>query len=154
LLFVSRYPLSPWTIYNGTLIISGDANLGSTAGALTFASDGVTPNAPRVLQVTSSFMTDRPVILNAAGTIDTQGNTLTLDGVTSGTAAGSLTKAGTGTLILNGLNTLEVDGSIASSSLTTVSAGILIGTSTVGNTIIAAGGVFAPGSAVLAFVEA
>ena len=96
---------TPWTIYNGTLIISEDANLGNTASAMTFASDGVTPNAPRALQVTSSFTTDRAVVLNAAGTIDTQDNTLRLDGIVSGTAQGSLTKAGTGTLILNGLNT-------------------------------------------------
>src|ERR1700726_4934602 len=80
----------------------------------------------------------------------------TFSGTISGT--GSLTKIGSGTLMLTGINTysgrravnggtLEVDGSIASSSLTTVnSGGTLTGIGTVGNLTIAGGGIFAPGS--------
>jgi autotransporter-associated beta strand protein len=71
---------------------------------------------------------------------------------------GSLEKVGGGTFVLSGTNSytgpttvnggiLEVDGSIASSSLTTVNANAaLIGTGTVGNTTIAGGGVFMPGN--------
>jgi autotransporter-associated beta strand protein/probable HAF family extracellular repeat protein len=71
---------------------------------------------------------------------------------------GSLEKVGAGTFVLSGTNLytgtttvnggiLEVDGSIASSSLTTVNANAaLIGTGTVGNTTIAGGGMFMPGN--------
>jgi autotransporter-associated beta strand protein len=90
------------------------------------------------------------------------GNNLSTNvtGVLTGTGlitGNSLIKIGTGTLMLSGTNTytgatevnggtLAVNGSIASSSLTTVNAGAaLMGTGTVGNTLIS-GGIFAPGS--------
>jgi len=71
---------------------------------------------------------------------------------------GSLEKVGAGTLTLSGLNSytgtttvfggfLDVEGSIASSSLTTVNlGGALTGAGTVGNTTIATGGIFLPGN--------
>jgi autotransporter-associated beta strand protein len=71
---------------------------------------------------------------------------------------GSLEKVGAGTFVLSGTNSytgtttvnggiLEINGSIATSSLTTVNANAaLIGTGTVGNTAIAGGGVFMPGN--------
>ena len=72
--------------------------------------------------------------------------------------SGSLEKVGTGTIILSGINTytgttgvfagvLDVQGSIASSSLTTVNANAaLTGVGTVGHTVIASGGILLPGN--------
>lgn len=75
-----------------------------------------------------------------------------------GPGVGSLEKIGSGALILSGTNVytgtttvnggvLQIDGSIASSSLTTVNAsGALTGVGTIGNTVIAGGGIFLPGN--------
>jgi autotransporter-associated beta strand protein len=87
------------------------------------------------------------------------GTTQTLAGVISdGSAPGTLDMSGAGTLVLSATNTytgptnvnsgaLQVNGSIATSSLTTVNnGGRLLGTGTVGNTRINGGGIFAPGA--------
>ncbi len=88
------------------------------------------------------------------------GNTDTISGaISDGATPGDVVKDGDGTLILSGTNsytgattvsagTLDVTGSIASSSLTTVnSGGTLRGTGTVGDTEVKSGGTFAPGAA-------
>jgi autotransporter-associated beta strand protein len=79
------------------------------------------------------------------------------DGGVSGGIGGALVKAGTGIMTLSGVNTYTgpttmnagaviVNGSIASSSLTTVNSGAaLLGSGTVGSTVINAGGFLVPG---------
>ena len=87
--------------------------------------------------------------------------TQTLSGVISdGGAPGTLEMKGAGTLVLSAVNTytgptnvnagaLQVNGSIATSSLTSVNnGGTLAGIGTVGNTQINGGGIFAPGASV------
>jgi autotransporter-associated beta strand protein len=95
------------------------------------------------------------VLNTAGGTVDNSNGSLTFNGVFSGT--GPLTFAGTNSTTLANTNTytgltsvnggiLLVNGSIATSSLTTVNTGgTLGGAGTVGNTLVA-GGIFAPGN--------
>ena len=84
--------VTPWTINQGTLAISSDANLGAPSGGLAFGGG--------TLQALASFTSNRTVTLNAGGgTVDTTGNTVTLAGTIGG--PGSLTKIGAGTLALS-----------------------------------------------------
>jgi autotransporter-associated beta strand protein len=101
--------------------------------------------------------------IGGGNTLIVGGNNLstTVSGVIAdscGCGSGSLEKVGAGTLTLSGPNIytgtttvnggfLDVEGSIASSSRTTVNAGgALTGAGTVGNTTIATGGIFLPGN--------
>jgi autotransporter-associated beta strand protein len=140
--------VTPWTINQGTLAISSDANLGAPSGGLAFAGG--------TLQALASFTSNRTVTLNAGGgTVDTNGNTVTLAGTIGG--PGGLTKIGAGTLALSNANTytgatavtagtLIVNGSIANSAVTVSAGATLAGTGTVGATTIQSGGTFAPGN--------
>ncbi len=79
----------------GTIRVSNSAALGT--GALTMAGGTTLAAGANGLTVGNA------VVTNGVGTIDTGANTLTLAGVISG--AGSIAKAGAGTLILSAANT-------------------------------------------------
>lgn len=84
---------TPWSINQGTLEVSSDANLGAASGGLSF--DGGT------LRFLAGFTTSRVVTLNSGGgSFDTNGDNATLAGDIGG--AGGLTKFGLGTLSLSG----------------------------------------------------
>jgi T5SS/PEP-CTERM-associated repeat protein/autotransporter-associated beta strand protein len=138
------------TIAGGTLRVENNAALGTgavtTTGSVLDYANGITLANP--IQIDSNH-TQLQVL---AGTAAQTGVISELNGPRP------LEKIGAGGLILTAVNsytgattvtggTLEVDGSIASSLLTTVNANAtLTGTGTVGNTAIASGGTFAPGS--------
>lgn len=98
---------STTTINSGTISVGQNVNLGDSRNSVVMQNG--------ILQITSSFSSDRLFSLLADAHIDTQANDLTLTGVISG--SGSLTKDGTGELILKGVNTYSVG--------TTVAAGML-----------------------------
>jgi autotransporter-associated beta strand protein len=86
-------------INSGKVSVSADVNLGDSAGGVTFG-------GPSTLAVTDNLTTTpaRLVTVSAAATIDVAaGKTATLNGTVTGTG-GSLTKAGTGILVLSGTN--------------------------------------------------
>ena len=142
------------TVSGGTLSISSDANLGN-GGTLALL-NGTT------LAYTASGTYTHAITVSGDPTFDVAaGQTVIQSGaIADGSSAGDVVKAGSGTLVLSAVNTytggttvsggtLEVNGSIASSSLTTVSSGaMLTGTGTVGSVQVNSGGMFAPGSRV------
>jgi autotransporter-associated beta strand protein len=127
----------------GIFDISGLSSSGTTAGSI--AGAGTFDLGSKQLTVGSNNLSTV-----VSGSI--------ADGGLFGGTGGSLVKLGTGTLTLTGANTytggstigagvLEVDGSIATSNLTTVNSGAaLTGAGTVGNTQVDSGGTFAPGN--------
>ncbi|HEY5063934.1 MAG TPA: autotransporter domain-containing protein [Xanthobacteraceae bacterium] len=137
---------------SGTLVIGNNSALGT--GTLAMAAG-----------TTLSFLNSNFTIANhitIAGDPNftpPSGTTQTLSGVIAdGSSPGTLNMNGAGTLVLSATNTytgptnvdsgtLEITGSIASSTLTTVEAGgTLTGNGTIGNLTIASGGTFTPGS--------
>jgi autotransporter-associated beta strand protein len=137
-------------IRGGTLAVGNNNSLGTGPVALV---DGAT------LAFTQSGLNlSNAISLGVlSGIINTGADTDTLSGVISG--RNDLTKIGTGTLILTGANTyigptginagtLDVTGSIAKSSLTTVASGAtLTGTGAVGAVQVNSGGTLLPGVA-------
>jgi uncharacterized protein with beta-barrel porin domain len=120
-----------------------------TAGALDL--NGATQGATSLLLTGGTLQNGT---LTSAGTFDVQAGTVSA--ALAGT--GGVTKTTAGTVIFSGANSytgatninggiLEVDGSIATSSLTTVNANAeLTGIGTAGNTQVNAGGIFTPGN--------
>lgn len=145
------------TYTGGTTVTGGLINF---ANATNFGTGQITLNGGG-LQWSSGTSTDISARLAAlgagGGTLDTNGNNVTL--ATGLGGVGGLAKSGSGTLTLSGASnytgpttvsggTLLVNGSIASSSLTWVNSGAtLSGTGTVGTTRIQSGGTLAPGAA-------
>ncbi|WFU13314.1 autotransporter outer membrane beta-barrel domain-containing protein (plasmid) [Rhizobium sp. CB3090] len=84
-------------INGGTLQISSDANLGAANGPLSL--DGAT------LTNTASVVSNRTVTLNTGGGTFDALDTISLGGSVGG--AGTLTKTGSGTLVLNGANSYQ-----------------------------------------------
>jgi autotransporter-associated beta strand protein len=152
---------------------AGNATIITNAGGLTAFVDSATGGDARfittaggafdITSLSSGGMTAGSI--EGAGTFSLGPNQLTVgsnnlstevSGVIRGTG-GSLIKIGTGIMTLSGINTytgpttvnagvLIVNGSIASSSLTTVNSGAaLIGSGTVGSTVVNSGGFLVPG---------
>ena len=129
------------TTLTGTNTYSGGTTI--SAGVLQLGNGGTTGSIVGNVLDNSVFAINRS-------------NAFTFGGVISGT--GAFQQNGTGTTDLTAINSytgattvnggaLQVDGSIASSSLTTVNSGAtLTGVGTVGNTMIANGGTFMPGN--------
>lgn len=80
----------------GTLKVNSDLGLGATSGSVTISNGAV-------LQAGGSLATARTITLGSGGgKLDTNGNTVSLNGVITGVAGASLVKIGAGTLTLAG----------------------------------------------------
>ena len=135
----STSQLTPWTIYDGSLLVGADAALGATGGALTFGAAGVAigtelSGGTGRLALTGTFSLNHALILNGDATIAVaSGNTVTANGAVSG--AGALMIDGTGgTLVLVGSNTYTgatkvVNGNLAAGAANVIqsSSGLEIG---------------------------
>jgi YVTN family beta-propeller protein/autotransporter-associated beta strand protein len=143
------------TLSAGTLTVGNDAALGT--GRLTMA-----PGTTLSFLGSGNFTVANEIAISGDPTVVAPANTTqTLSGaIVDGAAPGSLTLNGGGTLVLTAIDTytgatsvnaglLEVNGSIASSSLLTVNGGaVLAGTGAVPTTQINSGATLAPGSGV------
>lgn len=92
---------TPWTVLEGTLAISSDANLDPAVNPSPLTLNG------GALETTATITTAREIILGSNnGTINTDGGTtFNVNGLVSG--PGSLTKIGDGTVVLTNTNTYQ-----------------------------------------------
>ncbi len=137
----------------GTLTIGNNGALGSGVLSMAAGTKLAFLNGGNFSLANNIQVSGDPIFAPQAGSAQT------ISGVISnGGSPGTVELSGAGTLVLSATNTytgptninsgtLDVTGSIATSSLTGIgNGGVLTGTGTVGNTALAAGGVFAPGN--------
>jgi autotransporter-associated beta strand protein len=129
------------SVSNGAIQVASESNLGATPGSFVanqLTLGGGSTNGKLKTTASMALSANRGVTIGAGGgTFDTaDATTLTVNGVVTG--GGTIAKEGTGTLLLNAVNT--------NTGTTTVNAGTLGGTGTVGgDLIVASGGTLAPG---------
>jgi outer membrane autotransporter protein len=151
----------------GNLVLNGDngyTNLGINAGTVTFGSNtaggigaiAINNNATLAAGV-SGLVVANDIQTTGAGTINSGSGVFTLTGVIGN--VGSITKTGTGKLILTGANSysgpttvaagnLAVQGNNGTSVVTVKSGATLSGTGTVGTTNVERGGIVSPGNSI------
>ncbi len=140
------------SILAGTIVVGNDSAFGS--GPLSMAA-GTTMSFLK----TSDFTVANNIQISGDPTFTPPARTVqTLSGIISdGTSPGTLVVGGPGTLVLSAINTytgptlidagtLDVTGSIASSSLIVNNGTTLVGTGVVGSTQVNGGGTLAPGT--------
>jgi autotransporter-associated beta strand protein/T5SS/PEP-CTERM-associated repeat protein len=156
---------STLTVLSSLVVGDTSCGCGPLIGTLTVADGGVV-NSPGFTGIARGSTLNlgagglagainTPAIVNDGQIVANFTDTLTLAAAISG--AGTLSKAGPGTLVLTANNsysgattidggTLRVNGSIANSPVTVNAGGTLAGAGTVGPTTINGGGTFAPGN--------
>jgi autotransporter-associated beta strand protein/T5SS/PEP-CTERM-associated repeat protein len=153
------------TATTGLSIGGEDCGCGPLVGTLAIADGGVVEAADTRILANSTLRLGigglggtliTPTLRNDGSIVANFTDTITLAARISG--SGTLSKAGTGTLVLTGnssysgattvnAGTLVVNGSIANSAVTVNSGATLGGAGVVGATTINSGGIFAPGTA-------
>ncbi len=138
------------TITNAGTLTAGTSGGGTQANAITLTS------GTNFLTLQTGSTINGNIAIQAGTLTFNQTSAQTLSNIITG--AGAVIQNGTGALTLSGTSTytgattvtsgtLNVTGSIATSSLVTVNGGTLSGTGTVGAVTVASGGTFAPGTA-------
>ena len=146
------------TYSGGTNLLAGTLSLGNSNA---LGSGDLNASPDTVIDYLSGISVANTVILNGGNVqFNVAAGTATQTGAIQETVPSSVEKTGSGTLVFGtgfasaysgtttiNAGTLQVDGSIASSSLTSIiSGGTLTGTGAIGNTQVNAGGVLAPGN--------